>query len=580
LLSYLRVSDLALIKGVQIEFHEGLNVLSGETGAGKTVLVEAIGLLLGDRADATMVRTGASEAVLEASFDLAKLPEIRKALEEMGFVDGDAEELTMRRSVPADGKSRCAVNGRICPVSALSQIGDLLVEVHGQNTHQALVRQATHVTYLDRFAGQGHLRLLREYRGSFSRFRDLLLERNLLRGRDGIDTSRESELLRHEIEQIDSAKVRAGEVEELESEAARLRHSKELWELADRASGLLSGERASTNVRDLAGDASSDLGKIASRDPSARPLASRLESLSLEAEDVASEIDSYRDALEMDPGSLEEVEARLSMLRELCRRFGGSLSSALEYREQASARLEELDGMEQRRSAVEREIASATEEVDALAGMLAKGRKAAAGKLENAVVDQMAGLGLSGAVFAVAIADREEGAAGDEGTGRFGPDGSQVVEFLFSPLESEPPRPLRKIASGGEMSRVMLALKIVLASADRLPVLIFDEVDAGIGGETASSIGEKLSELTGYHQVFCVTHLAQIASFADWQYAVSKTSAGGEAGTAVDLLLGEERVAEMCRMMGDASGRKVTAAHARDILERAEERKKGVPPRA
>jgi DNA repair protein RecN (Recombination protein N) len=571
LLSYLRVSDLALVKGVEVDFHEGLNVLSGETGAGKTVLIEAIGLLLGDRADPGMVRTGANEAVLEASFDLSRLPEVRAALQEMGFADDDSDEMTLSRRLPRDGKGKCAVNGSICPVSALARIGDLLVEVHGQNTHQALIRQSTHVAYLDRFAGTEHLELLRDYRSAYARLRGLLAEKKRLQGSEGVDVSRESELLRHEVGQIDAAQIQPDEIGELESQAARLRHSKELWELADRTAGLLSGERASMNVRDLSGEAASEMRKISSRDPSAEPLASRTESLSLEAEDLAAEVEAYKAGLQTDPAMLQEVEARLSLLRELCRRFGGTVDSVIEYREQAASRLEDLEGMEERRQAVDREIETEFAGVRELAAGLGDGRRAAAVRLESALSAQMAGLDLAEAGFSVDIAEKDgEGETVD----RYGPDGLEEVEFLFSPLESEPPRPLRKIASGGEMSRVMLALKIVLAGADRLPVLIFDEVDAGIGGETASAIGDKLNELTEYHQVFCVTHLAQIASFADWQYAVAKTSADGKASTTVSLLEGDDRVAEMCRMLGDSSGRKVTAAHARDILQRADGRKK------
>ncbi|MHB8893867.1 MAG: DNA repair protein RecN [Candidatus Geothermincolia bacterium] len=575
MLSYLRVSDLALVENVEVEFHEGLNVVSGETGAGKTVLIGAIGLLLGDRADAMMVRTGAAEAVLEASFDLAGEPAVRTALEELGYIGAGECELTLWRRLPRDGKGRCTVNGRLCPVSALSEIGDMLVEVHGQNTHQALLKQASHIGYLDRFAGAAHLTRLAEYRMSYDGLRSLLAER--ARGDEagpGV-YSRELELLRHEIEELESAAPIAGELEEMDAQASRLRHASELWDLANQVAGILStGERSSMTVRDLLTTAAGDLERMSSRDATLEPLAARLESLSLEAEDLAGEMESYTGTLDTDPSRLAQVEARISLLRELCRKYGGSIEAAVEYLARAHERLAELEKREERGKVIDAEIGKQREEASSLAGLLHGERVSASRSLVEAVTAQMRGLGLPAAGFEVDVLMRVPDENGGQGVSHLGPSGSDEVEFLFSPESRETPKPLRKIASGGEMSRVMLALKIVLAEADRLPVLVFDEVDAGIGGETAATIGEKLCELTRYHQVFCVTHLPQIASFADWQYQVSKDVGAGGAKTAIALLGEDERVSEICRMLGDSTGRKATAGHARDILKTSAQRKK------
>jgi DNA repair protein RecN (Recombination protein N) len=571
LLTYLKVSDLALVERLEVDFHRGLNVLSGETGAGKTVLVGAIGLLLGDRAEAQMVRTGAAEAVLEAAFDVSSAPAVREALVRLGFVSGDEDEIVLGRKLPREGKSRCTVNGRLCPVSALAEIGALLLEVHGQNAHQALLKQSTHVSYLDRYAGAEHLSRLEEYSDAYSRLRALLTEREeALSAPDG---AREAELLSHEIAQIDSADPNPGELEEADALATRLRFSKELWELASSARDVLSADsETSASVRGLASRATADIEKMASRDDVMRPLAARAESLSLESEDLASELGRYIDSLDTDPARLEQVESRLSLLRDLCRKYGGSLESVLAYRDRASERLAEIEGFAERAAVLYARIGEAREEVSGLASVLSKDRARAARALEKEMVEQLAGLELSSAGFGVLVEERVAEDALSH-TGQFGPAGGDEVEFMFSPEPAEPLRPLRRIASGGEMSRVMLALKIVLAGADRLPVLVFDEVDAGIGGETATTVGEKLYQLTGYHQVFCVTHLPQIASFADWQYGVFKSVDDGRSRTGIALLEGEDRVTEMCRMLGDASGRRVTAQHARDILKRAQARK-------
>ncbi len=567
--SYLKVSDLALVESVEVEFHSGLNVLTGETGAGKTVLIGAIGLLLGDRGAGQMVRAGSREAVLEASFDLSGTPHLSASLAAMGYIQEDEQELTLTRRLPKDGKSRCTVNGRLCPVSACAAIGDILLEVHGQNTHQALLKRSSHIDYLDRYAGADHVERLKKYRSEYERLRALLAERKNVFGKiGGVDATRESELLSYEIAEIDASAPVSGELESLDEQASRLKHSSELWELASKVEGVLrAGEQSAVTVVDLLSQAALDLSRMTSLDASLSALSSRFDSIALESEDLARDVAAYRDNLDTDPLELEKISSRLTALRELCRKYGGSLEAALDYRCAAASRLEEIRASDARASAVDAEIDEARESATELAKALSEGRLNAVTSLERDVASQMSDLDLESARFAVEIKTRSLDK--DENlTGRLGSTGCDSVEFLFAPASEVPPAPLTHIASGGEMSRVMLALKIVLAGADRLPVLVFDEVDAGIGGETAASIGKKLRELTEYHQVFCVTHLPQIASFADWQYGVFKTP-GDAASTEIALLGDEERVAEICRMLGDSSGRKVTCEHARDILKRA-----------
>lgn len=570
MLAYLKVLDFALIERVEVEFRDGLNVLTGETGTGKTVLVGAIGLLLGDRADTVQVRHGAKEATLECVFDLTETPEVHGELERQGFMSGDEEELMLSRTVPVGGKSRCTVNGRMCPVSTLAAIGDILLDVHGQNSHQALLKAGTHVEYLDRFAGLEQMENLKKYRRSYGRLKSLLSEqRQIGLGVEGLE--REAELLRAEVERIRKAEPQPDELEELESEVGRLRHAKELWELSTRVETALVSNDQPAAARDTLSVVLSDLRRMSSIDREVSGLAGRVESLIFDTEDLAAEVVAYRERVEMDPSRLQEVESRLSLLRELCRRYGGSLPSVLSYSDEAESKLHGIEESIGRVGALRGEIEKTREEVTGFAELLTRGREGAASEFQDAVAAELGQLELDKARFEVNIRPAEEKAATVEvdQTGAFGPRGSSEVEFLFSPVQEGPVRPLRRIASGGEMSRVMLALKIVLAGADRIPTLVFDEVDAGIGGKTAAKVGEKLHQLTSYHQVFCVTHNPRIATFADWHYQVFKGDDSGGAQTGINLISGDDRVDEICRMLGDTTRRKVTREHAKDILNRA-----------
>jgi len=575
LLSYLKVKDFALIEDVEVEFQPGFNVLTGETGAGKTVLVGAIALLLGERADSLQVRQGAGAADFSCSFDLAEQPETRDLFVELGVLEEGNQELILGRTVSKEGKSRCTVNGKLNPVSTLSEIGDMLVDIHGQNTHQALLKTGSHLDYLDRFAGTGHIRVLSEYREHYRLLKSFMKERAEA-AVGGRDTEREVELLRLEIEEIEQANPQPGEIDEREKEARKLRHAEELRDIGSRVARSLSAdeERAMT-ARGVLLQAARDLGKMASHDAAIERLARRVESLSFEVEDIASGLGDYCDRLDTDPARLEEVETRLSTLRTLERKYGGSIDGAMAYRDDAVDKLEQIENSLARADEIEKRIETEEAELTRLADMLSRGRAKASNALAKAVLRELAELELAGARFEVEMSDG--GIQGDRKRGEeelLGPRGRDSVEFTFSSEPEQSPRPLKKIASGGEMSRVMLALKIVLAGADRTPVLIFDEVDSGIGGETAGKVGEKLFQLTRYHQVFCVTHIPSIATFADWQYRVFKRKVKQSARTDVQLLEGDSRVEEMCRMLGDPSGRSVTLEHARDILSRAEKKKK------
>lgn len=567
MLSYLKVEDFALIDSVEVEFAQGFNALTGETGAGKTVLVGAIGLLLGGRADSLQVRQGAERATLSCAFDLSGRADIAAVMTDAGYLMPGEIELLIGRTVSRQGKSRCTVNGRLAPVSALAEIGDLLVDVHGQNTHQALLKTGTHLEYLDRFAGKEQLARVEDYGAHYRLLGSLRRERESITA--GLDGTAEHELLGSEIAEIDGAGASPGEIEELEREAVKLRNVTELAELGTRVRRLLAEEGSPASAREMLVEAQLAMERMSGHDPSLKPLAMRLEASAYEVEDLASAVTDYVGGLDTDPSRHQEVESRLSALRGLARKFGGSLESALAYRDDAVSRLAAMDAGGERLRVVDDEIASEQAEVERLAHALSGARREAAGALSGKVLEQLEDLELAGACFAVEVRASGSGRVDGVPSGIPGPSGSDTVEFLFSSEKGEQEMPLQRIASGGEMSRVMLALKMVLAGADRIPVLVFDEVDAGIGGETAGKVGHKLQRLTAHHQVFCVSHIPQIAAYADHQYRVFKDNDGGRASTGIEPLDADARLEEMCRMLGDSSGRKATTQHARDLLARA-----------
>lgn len=573
MLSYLNVRNLASIEAVEIHFGTGFNVFTGETGAGKTVLVQAIGLLLGDRADSVRIRQGAPGAELECMFEFGDCPEVKEKLIESGVLSADESELMLGRKISAGGKNKCSVNGRLCPLSVLSEIGDIALDLHGQNTHQALIDTNTHREYLDRYTGRGHMETLAEYKKYYRRMIELEREEENLGGLVE-DIERKKDLLSYEIRQIDDAAVEIGELEALEEEISRMRHSRELVELGDDIrSMLLTGEKHPNTVTDTIEKALMEIRRMDAIDSSVNPLAERLQSVSFELDDIGTELANYLEKCDYDQGRQQEAENRINLIRDLLRKFGGSVEELLEYRDRAASELSEIEKSRERSQTIGRELKEEIEVVERLAGILGNGRRKAAGKLQQEVNRELGELEMGGSRIQVAFSDVGLD-GGEKSPGDFGPFGKEKVEFVYAPQKGMEYMPLRKIASGGEISRTMLAIKIVLAGADRIPVLIFDEVDTGIGGETAGTVGEKLYSLTKYHQVFCITHQPQIATFADRQYKVLRDGGEERVSTSIELLSDRSRVDEMCRMLGDSSGRQVTKEHAGDILKRSEEKKK------
>lgn len=535
MLEELHVADLALIEDVWLEFGPGLTVLSGETGAGKTVLVGALKLLLGERADPTMVRAGAEEAVVEGRFAL------------------DGVERTARRRISAEGRSRCYLDGEMSTVAGLSDAFGDAVDLHGQHDHQALLSPASHAAYLDRFVGALASAALDEYRETLRATDRSTIERDELAAAMR-DRDRRVDLLTYQVAEIDAVGPKSGEDEAIEARLPMLRHGERLAEAASAAFGRVKGDGGAA---DTLAEALVALHPVDGLDPELDALTARLAEAAVTIEDSAADLRSYGEGVEYDPAALDQAEARLAAFSDLKRKYGPALTDVIESREAAAAALSALESGEEGLRRAEERVVAAEEALVAAAARLAALREEAAPGFTSALAEAARDLAMVSAAFDVAFTPLPRTA--------WSGDGHQRVEFLFSSNTGEPLRPLARIASGGEVSRVMIALKSVLGAADVVPVLVFDEVDTGIGGATALSVGRRLAELAQRHQVLVVTHLAQVAAFADHHLVVSKKECDGRTSTLVREASGAERVAEVARMLS-GSDTEAGLAHARELL--------------
>ena len=538
MLSELHVKDLALVEDVWLEFGPGLTVLTGETGAGKTVLVSALKLLLGERADSTLVREGAQEALVEGRF----------------VIDGG--DVVVRRRLSAEGRSKCTVDGEMATVSMLADLLGPHVDLHGQHEHQALLSAARHAGYLDRFIGDDAMAVKGRYTAAW---RALTEARNALATAQAAltDRDRKADYLRFQLRDIDAVAPRAGEAEELHARLPRLRHGERL---AASAGAAWSALRDEGGASDALSGALAALSQSDGLDPALDDLAGALGRLDVELGEVASALRAYAESVEHDPAALDETERRLQQLGDLQRKYGPTIEDVLCTRERAAAELALLDDGEEGLARLQAAVAEAETELRSAAGQLVALRDAAIGPFTAQLAAAVAELALPNASFEVARHALELAA--------WTSDGPERVEFMFASGPGETPRPLQRVASGGEVSRVMLALKSVLGGADAVPVLVFDEVDAGIGGATALAVGQRLAALAAGHQVLVITHLPQVAAYASGHVVVEKAHAGGRTVTTARTVVGDDLVTEIARML--AGGASSTGmAHARELLESA-----------
>jgi len=550
------VRNLAVIESLELEPGEGLNVVTGETGAGKSVLLSAVALLSGRRVSHEEIRTGQAEASVQAIFDT---PALLQRARDLGLAADGESELLIARSISREGRGRVHVNGRLATVSVLSQLMADAVEVVSQGEHQRLLRPEVQTDLLDAYAGLGaRVREVGELHAAWRACLDRLEERRS----SGEARARRADQLRFEIEQIDAVEPRPGELAELEGEHARLAHVDRLGAHARAALDLLDDD---PGVRDALARARAELEAGARLDGALQAWTEGLERARVEADDVALELGRYAEALESDPNRLAHVERRLAELARLQDRYGSSIDGILDHRARAAAELGDLDGGAERRAELEAELAQAAAGLERAARALSRARSAAAGSLADAVAAELAELEFGKARFHV----RLEPVPGKTPEGFEAPSaarGRERAAFLLAANPGEEARRLRDAASGGELSRLLLALRNALREADGGGVLLFDEVDAGIAGRTARRVGERLRALGAAHQILCITHLPQIASLGSIHYHVRKRTRGGRTRTAVERLQGDDRVEEVARMSAGGRVTDVARAHARELL--------------
>lgn len=540
MISELHVRDLALIEDVWLEFGPGMSVLTGETGAGKTALLGALKLLLGERADSSTVRAQAAEMVVSAAFQ------------------SQGTEIVVRRKVTRDGRSRCAIDGDLASVGELGARVGPLVDLHGQHEHQALLSPSTHVGYLDRWVGEQAESALADYQA---------LRRDWQRAADEVRmheeriarATAEADYLEWVVREIEQVDPQPGEDDRLRSRLPALQNAGRLDEAASQAATLIRGdagasERLSSALRELS--------RQQGIDPALDELAERIEAVLPVVDDIGSSLRAYRDTIEHDPAALEQTLSRLAALSGLMKKHGPGLDDVIGKLEGSRSILGAAASGEESLAESQRALKAARDAFEHSAARLQSLREGAVPGFVRALKEATADLAMDGARFDVAFEPLEFESWTDKGPSR--------VAFLYSPAPSQPTRPLAKIASGGELSRVMLALKSVLGSADRVETLVFDEVDAGIGGATATAVGSRLKALARTHQVIVVTHLAQVAAFADTHLVVTKSIEGDTVATTVRSVDGQERVAEIARMLGGTES-DAGFVHARELLDRSTE---------
>lgn len=552
MLTDLVIRNFAIIESLHVRFSSGFNVLTGETGAGKSIIIDAVNLLLGGRARGEVIRTGFDEAVVEAVFDLSGESAVRTRLAERGLESGD--ELMVRRIVSRSGKNRVFVNGSPTPLGQLRELTASLVNIYGQHEHQNLQRTETHLELVDRFADHGQL--LDDYRQAYQTFLGITEQLQKL---DLAERERQQRLdmLQFQKQELAAAALIPGEDEELEQEKVLLQNAERLASTTDGGYQLLYGESGAACEK--LGRVADDLESLKEVDPVLGTMADSVRSAFYALEDVASQLRDYAGKLSFEPHQQQEVEDRLALLKTLKRKYAPSVEEMVAYLGEIEQELALLDDVEGRRSKLEKELQDAEVMVRKLGNNLTRARQTAAEKLGKTVEEELVDLAMPKAHFVTQLTPLDEPSV----------DGLERGEFYLSANPGEVPQPLAKIASGGELSRIMLALKRSSPEGDGVHTLIFDEVDAGIGGEAATAVGEKIGRLGREMQVLCVTHLPQVAAFADQHFQVAKEEVSGRTATSLLSLDEESRVREMARMLGGAQVSERTLEHARELLSRS-----------
>jgi DNA repair protein RecN (Recombination protein N) len=574
----LQISDFAIIDRLHLRLQPGFNVLTGETGAGKSIIIDALGTLRGEKTDATFVRAGASRARIEGVFSLDDCPQTLPILQEYGLLDDDDGQIILTRELSAEsGRSVARINGRAVSSGVLREIGTRLIDIHGQHEGLSLFNSRTHLEMLDRF---GELLPLRDQvAGAVARLRTVREELATLR-RDEARRHERIQELRFLLEDVAAAKLRPGEEEELVRERGVVQNAARITSLANDAYAALyegreGGRYPGRPIVEALAHVLAHLEELARLDPSVAPLATQAGDLHYQLDDLAAALRSYRLGLEVDPARIDAIEDRLTVLRDLQRKYNADIPTILERAARAEGEIERLTNSEAHIADLARQEAAARDELGRLAGDLSQRRAAVGTELSTLIGGAMGDLAMPNVRFAVQLAQTDDPAgvpfhtAETRRTVAFDKTGVDLVEFLIAPNPGEPLKPLAKIASGGESARLLLALKSILSRVDDVPTLIFDEIDVGVGGRAAQVVGQKLWGITTNHQVICITHLPQVAAFADTHYFIQKEFSSERTRTVIHRLDAERRIDELAAML-DGAPSEHSRANAREIALRAQ----------
>jgi len=554
MLTELRIVNFALIEQLHLYFQPGFTVLTGETGAGKSLLIDAIALLVGGRATMDHIRTGEEEAHLEAAFHLPERHPVVGQLRTEGVLSPSESDLILKRVLSRSGRHRAYLNGGLCPLRILETLGGTLVDIHGQHEQQSLLSPTKQLEALDAF---GALEGLRDrYQTAYRSWTEAIGRLEQLQ-RAGGERARLEELLHYQVQEIEQARLQSGEEDDLQAERGRLVHAYRLRALAEAVYDDLQADEQAVLAR--LSRTERRLAELQQIDPSMQGCQEPIREASVQLKDLAARIRGYADEREADPDRQGQVEDRLELIQRLKKKYGGTVETVLETASRAKAELEEWEHREDRMAQLKTEVEAAAKRLTECAAQLSKKRREAAKRLKTLVARELAAVKMEGTEFDVSVTTLDD-------PGQYGVTGADRIEFLLTSNPGEPAKPLGRIASGGELSRIMLALKTVLAERDQVPVLVFDEIDTGVGGAVAVAMGTRLRTLGTFHQVFCITHLPQVASQAEHHLLVAKGQEDGRTVTSVNTLNGMRREQEIARMLGGVTITKKIRETAAELI--------------
>lgn len=562
---------MALIKELNIEFEEGLNVLTGETGAGKSIIIEAIDLILGGYAASDLIRDGEDSLMVEGLFLLTPQEKelINNLNSDIEIVDGEGV-LLIRREVNKKGRNKCWINQRLINLSTLQEIGTFLVDLHGQHNHQSLLDPTKHIDLMDNLGGDKIIKHRKELFDNYRRWREKSKKLfQLLKDKE--ENLKKIDFLKFQLEEIDKTSLVKDEDKALEEEEMVLKNAEKIIETMEKANFILyEGGLEQSSVRDSLNEVSVDLGEIASLDRRIEKIRENLKEVGYQFEDIVNEIVKYKDGVDLDSQKLKEVEGRLNLINSLKSKYGSTIEEILEYRQKIYQELEAVDYSEDKLEKLKEEVNSLEDIISTISHNLNINRRKIADDLQKMVVRELEDLNMKRCQFEVSINSYEDdnGIEIDGKKYKIGPKGIDDIEFMISPNVGERLRPLARIVSGGEVSRIMLALKSILSEVDQVPTLIFDEIDSGVGARLGEVIAQKLKALSKKRQVICVTHLPQIACRAERHFYIEKYILNNQTGIKLKEMEGEERVKEIARMLDGSQMSEITIRHAQKMLDR------------